>query len=356
MQRACVGVALGLVLVSMPFPGCTCEPLSPLNHIIGPGSISGRICDPGEGKGIYGADVYVVVKGEKVATTSDGNGDFNLAGVAPGTYTVYVDKGSFSTTLDDVVVSEGKPTELPTDECIKPKAAQMFVVSGHDSVENVLQRIGYDNFTLVNSHDDDHTAATSSWFLQAFSDLPTMQQNDVIFINCGPHEWALDDFDQTQVNAALQNLRDYVEQGGELYVSDWAYDILERLYPDSATWYGDDTVEDDAQVAIAQSFTGAIVDADLSAALAKDSVDLLFNQGQVGVATSLGPNATPLITADIDVKTSSHDTEHLTDVPVLFEVKPDATAQGHVLYTSFHNGPNNTPDMDDVLRAIIFTL
>jgi hypothetical protein len=347
MVRAFAGLLLVLVA------GCQCD-LSPLSHIVGPGSIDGRVCDPGQGQGIFGADVYVVSRGEKVSTTTDGNGDFTLNDVPPGTYTLYVEKGSFSTSQANIKVSEDKATKLDQAQCIKPEASQMLVVSGHDSVETVLTKLGYDNFLLVDSHYNDHTSSSPSWFLQAFSDESKITPYDIVFINCGAHEWALDNFDPTQVNAALENLRTYVKNGGQLYISDWAYDIMNRLYPDAATWYGDGT-ENAAQKAVAQSFTGNVVDHDLSGALGKSSASIVLPQSEVAIATALGATSTALITADLDVETSRNHTTHMTNIPVLFETKPDG-ATGRVLFTSFHNGSANTADMDEVLRAIVFTL
>ena len=353
-------LVLSVVLAAVALGGCNCG-LAPLSHIVGPGSIVGRVCDPGEGKGVYGADVYVVAgkDGHKVSTLSDADGQFDLTDVPPGTYTVYVERGSFSTTVESVVVTEGAVTTLDESTCIAPTVSKLLVVSGHDSVESVLQRLGYFNFSLIDSHFRDHTSTTPSWFVQAFSDLATIEQNDIVFINCGPHEWALDDADPQAVDHALANLRAYVAQGGSLYVSDWAYDILERLYPDAATWYGHDYTEDSAQKAIAQTFVGHIASPDLAAAMGSATVSLAFEQSQVAVAVSLGPTATALITADVDVKVSRNNTDTLTNVPVLFEVHPADLApgsKGRVIYTSFHNGPNNTADMDAVLRAIVFTL
>jgi hypothetical protein len=347
MLRAVAGLALVFLA------GCQCG-LTPLSHIVGPGSIEGRVCDPGQGQGIFGADVYVVSKGKKVATTTDGHGDFTLSDVPPGTYTLFVEKGSFSTSQANIKVAEDKATQLPQEQCIKPEASQMLVVSGHDSVESVLTKLGYDNFLLVESHYNDHTSSTPSWFLQAFSDESKIASYDIVFINCGAHEWSLDDFDQTQVNAAVDNLRTYVKNGGQLYISDWAYDIMNRLYPDAATWYGDGT-ENAAQKAVAQSFTGNVVDTNLAGALGKSTASIVLPQSQVAIATSLGATSTALITADLDIETSRNHTEHMTDIPVLFETKP-ADATGRVLFTSFHNGTANTSDMDEVLRAIVFTL
>jgi hypothetical protein len=189
-----------------------------------------------------------------------------------------------------------------------------------------------------------------------------MKQYGIIFINCGPHDWALDDFSPSDVNKSLQNLREWVAQGGSLYVSDWAYTVLQRLYPDAATWYGDGS-EDAARAATSQHFTGSVVDTDLKGALGKTGTSLLFEKSQVAIATSLGSTSRALINADIEVSTGSgyhnHDTQQMTNIPVLFEVKPadlEPGSKGRVLFTSFHNGPDNTSDMDDVLRAIVFTL
>ena len=71
-----------LLLAFFGVGACDCN-VAPLAHIVGPGSIAGRVCDPGEGKGIYGADVYVVAgkDNHRVGTLSDGDGNFLLQSV-----------------------------------------------------------------------------------------------------------------------------------------------------------------------------------------------------------------------------------------------------------------------------------
>ncbi|MCP4499763.1 MAG: hypothetical protein GY822_07355 [Deltaproteobacteria bacterium] len=180
---------------------------------------------------------------------------------------------------------------------------------------------------------------------------------DILFINCGSHEWALEKASSAELDAVFTNLRTFVAQGGSIYMSDWAYDLLELLYPDAADWYDDDEVESAAEVGERQDFLGLIADEDMLTVLDKDRVTLRYNQGRICMPVSLGEGSRALITANNLLVDAPAQT--LDDVPVLFEHIPpavDPVEGGRIIYTTFHNGAQNTMDMDEVLRAIIFSL
>jgi hypothetical protein len=357
MVRLLVAAAL---LLGLSFSGCSCE--EELGHIPDPGAITGRVCDPGEHSGIYNARVYVVVnrggKVEEVDAFTDAEGHFDLEGVPPGTYDLQVARGSFTTTVEDVVVAEAETTALDEADCLAPDVVNMTVYTGHDSVEEVLARLGYTDFEIVDtlSGSSEHDDTTPSWFTAAFGDAAAFADQDILFVNCGAHEWALDNADPQDVQRALDNLRDFVEAGGNIYFSDWAYDLVEALYPDAVDWVGDDLVRDDAQRGKQQDFVADVVDAEMAAILGRARATLRFNQGRIALAERLGPIARPLLNADITADDGNGGTETLSQVPVLLEILPAGESGGRILFTSFHNGASNTPDMDDILRAIVFAL
>ncbi len=351
--------ASALALTAM-FSACQCD--EGLAVIPLPGNITGRVCDPGQHSGIYNARVYVVVqkgdKTEEIEAFTAADGSFDLGGIPPGTYDLLVSRGSFTTSVPGVVVEEDKTTALDTADCLAPETVNMTVYTGHDSVEDVLTRLGYDDFVTFDtlSGTTEHDENTPSWFVEAFGDAAAIADQNILFINCGAHEWALDQATNNDVERSLQNLRDFVESGGNIYFSDWAYDLVELLYPDAVEWAGDDGVENEAQVGKEQEFVATVVDGELATILGRSRASLRFNQSRIAIAEELGPTARALLLADVLADDGAGGTTSLPQVPVLLEVRPAGEAGGRIMFTSFHNGTENTPDMDDVLRAMIFAL
>ena len=86
---------------------------------------------------------------------------------------------------------------------------------------------------------NDRDENTESWLVDHFLDYEDFADNDILFINCGSHEWALQQGEQEEIAQALENLRRFVREGGSLYLSDWAYDLFEVLFPDAVQCFGD---------------------------------------------------------------------------------------------------------------------
>lgn len=326
-----------------------------------PGQISGRVCDPGEGGGVIGASVWVeylaadgTSRQTKVAIT-DAEGKYVIEGVPAGEQVVKIQRGSFQAEVRGVTVREEETTELSTDEeqCTAIAFVDMTVYNGHDNVQEVLGRLGYDDFDIIETHHrrQDRPDGTESWLVTEFGDYENFKDNDILFINCGAHEWALEG---EGVDVALRNLRDFVANGGSIYLSDWAYSLLEAMYPDAIDWVGEDANPRAARVGTSQTFVADVHDSLIKQTLARPRATLRFEQGNIAMVEEItGDYVEALITADIE--TDGNGT--LKDAPVLLRVNaPNNPNGGRVIYTSFHNGNSNTPDMDELLRAIIFSL
>ena len=131
-----------------------------------------------------------------------------------------------------------------------PAATRMAVVTGSfDSVQNVLAKLGFgtldasglqlvlgsEQFDLFDG--DDTLPASYPEFVALFQDGDSSGRPDIfnyaiVFLNCGLDESVGAD------PARLQILRDYVEQGGRLYVSDLAYDFVEQVFPQYVDFEG----------------------------------------------------------------------------------------------------------------------
>lgn len=370
-RRFCLPVSLrgasGLLcaLVLAPLLGCDDGTLTQIPE---PGQISGRVCDPGEGRGLEGAFVFVELgagsREDRITTQTDAEGRFLLEEVPIGTYTVHVERGSFRTALDGVLVEEETLTALDEEECLAPDQVSMIVFDGHDDVQAVLNRLGYSGFEVIDTHHEweDRDENTPSWVVEAFADPTVLDAYDIVFINCAAHEWALQVADPGALEQAAVNLRRFVAEGGSLYLSDWSYDLLELLYPDAVDWAHDDTEENAAEVGLAQDFLATVTSDELQRFLQLGEVFLRYELNRIAVPRVLGPGSTALLLADIQAEGEVED-EEITyqSVPVLLEHRPTVLGVepedvGRVIFTTFHNGSANTRDMDEVLRAIVFSL
>ncbi|SMF54383.1 hypothetical protein SAMN02745866_03448 [Alteromonadaceae bacterium Bs31] len=195
-----------------------------------------------------------------MASCTDDLGNFILPEVEAGFYELEVVRGAFKTSFTvDASDKEGpvstQPIALSKDG---PTAAKMAIVTGHfDRMENVLAKTGFgemDNdgelilgtelFDIYRGIDTTDTSypdfskllETNTVTGQAF-----VFDYDIVFLNCGvetdsgffPGSLAADD------EALRATLREYVQQGGRLYATDWSYDYIEQAFPEYLDFYGD---------------------------------------------------------------------------------------------------------------------
>ena len=138
-------------------------------------------------------------------------------------------------------------------------AATMALVTGaYDLMQNVLAKSGFgevdesgglilgsEQFDMFDGYGD----LDSSYppFSALFDNNPgtgmaRIYDYDIVFINCGAEEDP--DFFEGAVRPDDENvtavLRDYVQKGGRLYATDWAYDYIEQAFPEFLDFYGDD--------------------------------------------------------------------------------------------------------------------
>lgn len=194
------------------------------------------------GQCIEGTAVYAHVE-----TGIDGT--FSLPGVPEGTHRLVVEKGPFVRTIEVSVTECGatlpldpERTRLPRDET-EGRIARIAVATGaYDAMENVLAKIGLgeldgsgflrrgsEPFDLYDGSGEGAPRGPIEGLLRSREQL---SRYDIVLINCG--SLAEEGFDAPSIleePAIAANLRAYVEGGGRLYVTDEAYDYVERSYP-----------------------------------------------------------------------------------------------------------------------------
>lgn len=304
----------------------------------GDGGVRGRICAPSENTYVSGATVWVDVDGTLITTTTDADGWFTLEGLPTGDHVVHVEKGSFATEFT-VAVTDGEITELAVEECFSADDVAIAVVTGqYDSIQVVLDHLGFD-YTLING-------VSGSGHVNLLRSPTELEKYDVIFFNCG-----MSDAWTSYQSEIASNIRDYVQNGGSVYTSDWSYFLAEVAYPDMIDYVGEDAWSGSAYVGMPGMVHGTVKDPAMITALGSDQAELNYDLDAWAAPLSLGTGAKTLINGSFDYfegwSTST------ANGPLAARMKD---GNGQILYTSFHNEQQSTLDMDVLLQEIILSL
>lgn len=319
------------------------EPTDPTNPQPLAGNVAGRVCAPDGETWLAGAHVWIVVNNVRYDTVTDGEGSWRLEGVPAGTHTLYIQKGSFTSTME-VTVGAGTLVTLPEDECaIGQEDLRIAVVNGsYDDVYSVLLNVGVDA-DIIDRFDGD-------WADELFSNYDVLAGYDIVLINCGARE---DDYFDDAVYAA--NLRQYVESGGSLYASDWAYDVVEDAFPSFIDFYKDDDDRNDAQRGRQMNEVNAFVtDITLASAMGQSTLEIHYPLSQWAVMSAVAPDVTTYLRADARVDQGGFSgTTTLSNVP---HTVGFGYGEGRVIYTSFHQEPGLNVAAERLLQLLVFEL
>lgn len=223
--------------------------------------------------------------------------------------------------------------------------------SGYDDMKSVLTGMGFSPDEI--SWDD-------------LKSLDKLKQYSAVYINCSGDT-------DTVATEAVDSLKQYVQDGGVIYASDWANSIIARAFPGKITFYNGGTSAMGARAGNAGSVTAKVADSGMAAVLGKSEIEVNFDLGSWAVMTATtgttyftGPAAildisalnmdalqgidytNPQATADMMKKLQSSATSKtLPSVPYVVSF---AQGKGEVLYTSFHNEAQNGADVAKVLN------
>ncbi|MGB0637837.1 MAG: hypothetical protein ACPGTU_00795 [Myxococcota bacterium] len=313
------------------------------------GAITGRICDPAGGGWIVGAYVYTMIDtdgdGEgdtKVEDSTDESGRYRLAGLPIyRDYQVVAVKGSFTASYE-VSVGEGT-TEIPDDECALDPPNIAVVTGDFDHIEDIIDDMGleYTEFTGTGG---------STRYRDFLTDSAAMSEYDIIFLNCG----ASTDWLTTHREEIRGNLRGFVEAGGSVYASDWAYYFVELPFPGKIDFYGDDSTAGDAQYGWLGMVTANVVDPVMQAIVGSTTASINFDLSSWAISESLAPDVDVLLQANVEAMDLWGGTTVIPNAPIAARFDIGA---GRVIYTAFHNEHQGTTiDMREILEEIILSL
>jgi hypothetical protein len=290
------------------------------------GDIQGRLCDLTGNGPVIGGTVYVDTPMGRIQTTTNNLGDWVLTCVPLGTWTVNAEQGSWSTSFP-ANVQPNTVTTLPGQQCLDSTSAEVAVVWGQwDQMQGILSAIGV-SYTL---YDETQTASL-------VNDPSELALYDVIFFNCGWNELL------GLGNPGLSNITSFVMNGGSIYSSDYAYDLVEVGWPGFADFYGDDLQLDAAQQA--GNFNGVVDVADPGLVAALGGRNRVPIQSCCTAIDSVAMGAVGYLTGDRYNDGGSH--------PLMIGFQPSMTS-GKVFYTDFHN--TGQADIVDIFNWLILQL
>lgn len=320
-------------------------------------NVEGQICANEAGIWLAGATVSVQASGTTFATETALDGQFVLRGLPPGSYELSVKKGAFSTKVS-ITTEANKTSKLGAPLCT-PSNIPIAVVSGNfDATQKVLTRLKFSNLTIYKgyiAHNDikDMPANFDGNWVSHLLDgaSPGIFQYRIVVFNSGLETEQLGDIGSVARNQRLQTLRRYVQEGGRVYLSDWAYELIAGGFGSPIDFYGNDDVPDTVHNAGIQTLEGArIADTHLQQLLGGDRVDLEISSPDTVVINDVQDDATVYMTADIDLSVNGNT---VTNSPLLVSFP---IGSGNVVYTTLYKRFAVDSVVDKVLTFLIFEL
>jgi hypothetical protein len=321
-----------------------------------PAIISGRVCSPNGRTWLSDAMAYTNILDEtgKIIDVrkaySDCDGRWTLTDLAPDRqYTVYVQFGQDVLSSEDVYLHAGEEFNLPEPDCFDPTSLNILVVTGdYDNTEALLQNMGFTNFSLLDGLDEDVLA-------DFFRDPANLAQYDVIFLNGGCLErhvfWDTNPANDTPKIIA-QNLKDYVYEGGSIFATDWAYDVIEAAWPDAIDFVGDDRTHDAAQVGEYDTVKASVTDEALSAYIADTTTEIDYDLPVWPPINSVEPYVSIHLTGSVHYR-EGESTYTLASVPLLVSF---SGGNGRVAFSTFRIAANQTEDMTYIVQYVFHEL
>lgn len=173
---------------------------------------------------------------------SDYKGGFDFEGLNPGDILIRIRNGGFTKRIEVFVVSgENRvltPTQsqLPTADSEDGSTAKIAVIAGqYDKLQDVLKKLGMtesSGFELFYPYGSGR--AQTEKVISLISSADELSKYDLVMINCGSSlETYLED------EGIRSAIKAYVQNGGRLYVTDQAYDVVEQIFPRAIRFAGD---------------------------------------------------------------------------------------------------------------------
>lgn len=244
------------------------------------------------------------------------------------------------------------------------------VVTGDfDEVEATLTRLDiahtpYEGFISRAVYDPEinptgNALKSEALFTAETSGVPEIETYDAVFLNSGTRGLGAYVYNGTDPDdalvtdqTALENVRNYVENGGTLVASDWSYDLLEALWPDEVDFARDDLVLDDAQRGTSADVVADVLDTALVEALdGNQTLELSYDYTYWTVIDAMAADVTVYLSGDITYRASGAEGEvSKEDAPLLIGFNAGG---GQVLFSTFHWRAQRNAVSEGILLALI---
>lgn len=308
-----------LLFVVMFIGGCKEDDSNPIENTTGEtGTVTGEVFSKNGVEKIQGALVTVANLSNSPQAVTDNDGKYSLPNVPSGSQTLLINKGLFQSSVSLDVVA-GVTTTAPQVK-LEATGKLGFVAGSYDNIQQIIR--------------DDLGYAIDSLASSDLNDAGKLSNYKAIFLNCGLDESPI------YSGAGLTELKNFIQNGGSVYASDWAGEFIEFMFPDNIA------IETSGAE---QIITATIVDQNLKNFIGKETVEINFDMGGWGEIVSMDQTVTSLLIADY----TSYVGGELTNKPLAVSF---TYGNGKVIYTSFHNEANVTSDAIKVLIGFLYSL
>ncbi len=377
-----------------------------------PGSIAGRICSPSGRTWLADAMAYahlIDAEGRLYDTRisyTDRDGFFLLDTMPAGhTYTVYVQFGDEILETHTVTVNEREEVQIDEPDCFDPLELDVAVVTGdYDEFQEVLEHMGFANYELI----DGLYANEMAGFLM---NLDTMLQYDIIVFNGGHVEEGMiyerpveeeeedagpgsifgdgededtgdadddtgaadadgsadgegdtgeDEEEEEETGPTVSynyeviqnNIKAYVNAGGAIYASDWAYDVVEQVWPEAINFVGADEIPDAAQLGEYGEISATVSDGALAEWLGSDYTTVEFDLPVWPPIEGVADTVSVHLTGNVEYR------ERTTIYPIAASplLVSFTSGEGKVAYSTFRVAKNADSDIILTLQYMMYNL
>lgn len=324
--------------------------------INGLSNIEGQICANSVGIWLSGAKVTTTAGSSTFTTTTGIDGKFTLRGLPPGTYDVTAQKGAYQVGFR--ATTEANRTTVKEAVCTPPDIPIAVVSGDFDSVQKAMRRLKFANVTVFKGYDGHNTLKDlaadreGSWSAQLLDGaMPQIFNYKIAMFNSGVNLDDLGPYASEQYERRINVLRQFVTQGGFVFISDWAYQLIAGSFGAPVGFF-DGGAPGKAQVGIEGTYNATVTDPALAATLGAQSLPLNMRTPQWAVVTTATDDVKVYLTATAQASTATG-FQQLPGTPLLLSF---GNAEGRVVYSAFQTSDQHSTEIDRIIDFLIFEL